>query len=93
MAAGLLDPARRKCGPRRIATQAMREFVELNWSAKYLVPLHEKSGDNLLAFNVGLGLGPGQGRWTIRPEYGMLFNPGEDGHFNQFSIGFSIRTP
>jgi hypothetical protein len=67
--------------------------VEVNGSAKYLVPLHEEGGDNLLAFNVGLGLGPAQGRWALRPEFGMLFNPGEEGHFNQFSIGLSIRTP
>jgi hypothetical protein len=78
--------------PTLLLTGQVHPSVELNWAAKYLVPLHEEGGDNLLAFNVGLGLGPRQGRWAIRPEYGMLFNPGEDGHFNQFSVGVSIRT-
>jgi hypothetical protein len=67
--------------------------VELNWAAKYLVPLSEEGGDNLLAFNLGLGLGPPQGRWTLRPEVGWLINPGEEGHYTQFSIGLSVRTP
>jgi hypothetical protein len=78
--------------PTLLLTGQLHPSVEWNWSAKYLVPLHEEGGDNLLAFNVGLGLGPAEGRWTIRPEYGMLLDPGEDGHFNHFSIGFSFRT-
>jgi hypothetical protein len=78
--------------PTLLLTGQVHPSVELNGSAKYLVPLNEEGGDNLVAFNVGLGLGPAQGRWAIRPEFGMLFNPGEEGHFNQFSIGFSIRT-
>jgi len=67
--------------------------VELNWAAKYLVPLSEEGGDNLLAFNLGLGLGPPKGRWTLRPEIGWLIDPGEEGHDTQFSIGLSVRTP
>jgi hypothetical protein len=78
--------------PTLLLSGQVHPSVELNGSAKYLVPLHEDGGDNLLAFNVGLGLGPRQGRWAIRPEFGMLFNPGEEGHFKQFSVGFSLRT-
>lgn len=78
--------------PTLLLTGQVHPNVELNWAAKYLVPLHEEGGDNLLAFNAGLGLGPANGRWAIRPEYGMLFDPGEKGHFNQFSIGVSVRT-
>ena len=66
--------------------------VELNGSVKYLVPLHEEGGDNLLAFNLGVGLGPSSGRWALRPEYGWLIDPGEDGHYSQFSIGLSVRS-
>jgi hypothetical protein len=78
--------------PTLLLTGQVQSSVELNGSVKYLVPLREEAGDNLLAFNVGLGLGPARGRWAIRPEFGMLFNPGESGHFTQFSVGFSIRT-
>lgn len=77
--------------PTLLLTGQVHPAVEVNWSAKYLVPLHEDGGDNLVAFNVGLGLGPPDGRWTIRPELGMLFDPGEAGHFNQWSVGFSFR--
>lgn len=44
-----------------------------------------------MAFNLGLGLSADFNRWAIRPEYGMLFNPGEEGHFGQFSIGFMYK--
>ena len=77
--------------PTLLLTGQLHPSVELNWSAKYLVTLHEEAGDDLLAFNVGFGLGPADGRWTIRPEYGLAFDPGEDGHFDQFSIGVSVR--
>jgi hypothetical protein len=78
--------------PTLLLTGQVHPSVELNWSAKYLVPLHEEGGDDLLAFNLGLGLGPANGQWAVRPEFGWLLNPGEEGHFTQFSIGFSVRT-
>ncbi len=65
------------------------DFLEINPSGKVLIPFHE-DGETLIAFNLGLGLSLNN-RLTIRPEYGMLFNPGESGHFGQFSIGFTIN--
>jgi hypothetical protein len=79
--------------PTLLLTGQVHPEVEVNWAAKYLVPLSEEGGDNLLAFNLGLGLGPPKGRWTLRPEVGWLINPGEEGHYTQFSIGLSVRTP
>jgi hypothetical protein len=79
--------------PTLLLTGQVHPAVELNWAAKYLVPLSEEGGDNLLAFNLGLGLGPPKGRWTLRPEIGWLIDPGEEGHDTQFSIGLSVRTP
>jgi len=79
--------------PTLLLTGQVHPAVELNWAAKYLVPLSEEGGDNLLAFNLGLGLGPPKGRWTLRPEFGWLIDPGEgEGHYTQFSIGLSVRT-
>jgi hypothetical protein len=78
--------------PTLLLTGQVHPSVEINWSAKYLVPFSEEAGDNLLAFNLGLGLGPARGRWAVRPEFGWLIDPGEDGHFTQFSIGLSWRT-
>jgi hypothetical protein len=79
--------------PTLLLTGQVHPAVEVNWAAKYLVPLSEEGGDNLLAFNLGLGLGPPKGRWTLRPEVGWLIDPGEEGHYTQFSIGLSVRTP
>jgi len=78
--------------PTLLLTGQVHPNVELNWSAKYLVPFSEEAGDDLLAFNLGLGLGPATGRWAVRPEFGWLTNPRDEGHFTQFSIGFSVRT-
>lgn len=77
--------------PTLLLTATAHRNVELNASAKYLVPLSSDAGDNLVAFNLGLGLGPNLERWAIRPEVGFLFNPGEDGHFTHLSIGLSFR--
>lgn len=74
--------------PTLIGTLPAGKVVELNGSVKYLVPLSNKGGDNLVALNFGLGLGPE--RWKLRPEVGFLMNPGEEGHFTQFSLGFSF---
>jgi hypothetical protein len=78
--------------PTLLLTGQVHPNVELNWSGKYLVPLGADGADDLLAFNLGLGLGPANGRWAIRPEFGWLLDPGDEGHFTQFSIGFSVRT-
>jgi hypothetical protein len=78
--------------PTLLLTGQVHPSVEINWSAKYLVPFSEQAGDNLLAFNLGLGLGPASGRWAVRPEFGWLIDPGDEGHFTQFSIGLSWRT-
>jgi hypothetical protein len=43
-----------------------------------------------VAFNLGLGVSSDFNKWALRPEYDMLFNPGEEGHFGQFSIGLSF---
>lgn len=51
--------------------------------------LNGDGADNLLAFTVGLGVSPDLSRWAFRPEVGMLINPGEEGSFWHFSLGFS----
>jgi hypothetical protein len=74
--------------PTLLLTQPVTRRLELNASAKVLIPLSEDN-ENLVAFNVGLGFGNLE-RWAIRPEIGLLFDPGESGHFTQFGLGFTI---
>jgi hypothetical protein len=76
--------------PTLLGTLPVHPAVELNGSIKMLVPLVERNEiDDLVAFNIGLGIGPDLARWAIRPEVGWMFNPGEDGHFRHFSIGLT----
>jgi len=80
--------------PTVLATWPLAEGkADLNLSGKFLVPLHGEDRDGLAAVNVGLALGPHIERWAIRPEVGLLFNPGEEGHCTQFSLGISYSTP
>jgi len=67
---------------------AMEDKLDISFSSKYLIAFCEDC-DNLVAFNLGLALSKNVKRWAIRPEYGLLFNPGESGRFYHFSIGFS----
>lgn len=62
--------------------------LDFNPSAKYLIQFCEDC-DNLVAFNLGLAFSEDISRWALRAEYGLLYNPGESGHFAQFSFGFS----
>ena len=76
--------------PTVLFTVPAHRNVEVNASAKYLIPLSGDGGDDTLAFNLGLGLGQ-LDRWAVRPEAGVLVNPGEGGHFYHFSLGVSFR--
>jgi hypothetical protein len=61
---------------------------ELNPSVKALVPTNDR--DLLVAVNLGAGLSTDLQRWVLRPEFGFLFNPGEEGHYRQFSLGLTV---
>lgn len=78
--------------PTLLGTVALTPGLDLTGSTKVLVPLSGDGGDPLLAFNLGLGIGEGRGPVVVRPEVGMLINPGEDGRFWQFSLGVSYQT-
>lgn len=76
--------------PTLLGTAPVHRNVEVNASAKYLIPLNDDGGDNLVAFNLGLGLGQ-LDTWVIRPEVGVMFDPGDEGRFYHFSLGVSFR--
>jgi hypothetical protein len=72
--------------PTLLFTQTLSRQAELNLSAKSLIRL--EGGDTQWGLDVGLGLGELEG-WVVRPEVGILFDPGEGGHFLQASLGFT----
>jgi hypothetical protein len=77
--------------PTFLFTVPLGKNFELNPSGKALIPVGN-DGDILVAFNLGAGFSTDFSKWAIRPEFGYMFNPGEQGHFTQFSIAISIAT-
>ena len=67
---------------------ALRDKIDLTLSPKYLWTFCDHC-DDFIAVNLGVSLSTDLNKWAIRPEYGLLFNPGESGYFGQFSLGFS----
>ena len=75
--------------PTLLVTLPLSERFELNPSAKAQIWLNADEADNLLAFNLGAGISRDLSRWAIRPEVGLLVNPGEDGAYLHLGLGFS----
>jgi len=75
--------------PTIIVTSTQGQVLELNASVKYILTFPE-GRDDLMAFNLGLGLSPDLEKYALRPEGGVLINPGEDGYYWHFSVGLSF---
>jgi hypothetical protein len=69
---------------------SLSDRVDLNPSARLIVPFCENC-DTLLGFNIGVGLGPADRRIRVRPEFGILVDPGEEGVAWSFGAGVSFR--
>lgn len=75
--------------PTLLLTQPLlKDKIDLYLAPKYLITFCDEC-DDLFAVNAGLALSNNISSWSIKPEYGMLFNYGEKGFFSHFSIGFS----
>lgn len=74
--------------PTLLFSAPMGERAEVTASTKGQFWLDDFADPNL-AFNLGFGFGPDLDSWMIRPEVGLLVNPGEDGRFWSFSLGAS----
>ena len=66
----------------------VKDKIDITVSPKYLMTLSKETED-FVAVNFGLSISSDLNKWAIRPEYGLLYNPGETGHFTHFSIGVS----
>ena len=75
--------------PTLIGTVPLVRNLDLTVAGKYIAFLSADEADNLVALNVGLGIGPSH-KWVFRPEIGFLWNPGEEGHFRHLTLGFSV---
>ena len=75
--------------PTFLITSRISEDFEINPSARVRIPLYE-DGETLLAFNLGMGIGAAGSPWKLRPEFGVLVNPGESGTAWSFGLGLSF---
>lgn len=69
---------------------AVANKIDINISPKYIFQFCDDC-DSFVALNIGGHFSNDLSDWSIRAEYGQLYNPGEDGHFSQFSVGFAKR--
>jgi hypothetical protein len=74
--------------PTILGTVPLTPSLDLDVSGKALIWLSsdDDDTDNLLAGTIGLGYRP-SAAWTVRPELGVLVNPGESGRFWNLSVG------
>lgn len=79
--------------PTLLATFPVAKFLEINPSAKVMIPFSSESFDTLYAFNLGLAISPDVSKWAIRPEVGICTDFGSgSGYFLHFSIGVSLGS-
>jgi len=76
--------------PTLLATWALGKSIEINPSAKAMIPFQGDTG-TLYAFNLGMALSTDVSKWAVRPEIGICTDF-TGGHFMQFSIGFTLSS-
>jgi hypothetical protein len=67
---------------------AVEDKLDVTLAPKYIFTFCEEC-DDYFAINFGLAISTDLSSWAIRPEYGLLYEFGEEGHIGQFSIGIS----
>ena len=77
--------------PTMLATLPISKFLEINPSAKVMIPFKSAAGDVAYAFNLGLAISSDVTKWAIRPEIGICTSF-SGGSFMQFSIGVSLGS-
>ena len=75
--------------PTLLLTLPINDHFEFNPSGKVLIPINSEM-ETLIAFNIGMGLSTDLSKYAIRPEFGLLYNPGEEGHYQHFSLGVTF---
>lgn len=75
--------------PTALFTVPITSNIEFNPSAKWLIPFGNDQ-ESLVALNFGAGVSTDINKWALRPEIGLLYDPGSGGHFTHYSIGFSF---
>lgn len=77
--------------PTLIGTWRASRIFELNPGVKAIYPFAAENPEVFLGFHLGAGISTDLDRWALRPEVGIVVNPGEDGRTLGFTLGVSIR--
>jgi hypothetical protein len=64
---------------------------ELTPSVKLLVPLTGDNREVLVGLHLGAAISNDLGRWALRPEVGLVRNPGDDGTVWGATLGIAFR--
>lgn len=76
--------------PTVLFTHTINDYAEITTAGKGVIWLNEDDLDPLLGANLGLGLSSNSDRWVVRPEFGFLRDPGEEGTLWHWSVGFTF---
>jgi hypothetical protein len=68
----------------------LTDRVDLNPSARLMMPFCDGC-DTLLGFNIGVGVGLANRTIRVRPEFGIVVDPREEGVMWSFGAGLSFR--
>lgn len=73
--------------PEILFNYPINNFIEIGTNARFVLPLDED--DELVGVSVAIGISPDLEQWVIRPEFGMLFDLGDDGYYFSPGVAFS----
>ena len=76
--------------PTVLFTHTINDHAEITTAGKGVIWLTEDDIDPLLGANLGLGLSSDLDRWVVRPEFGFLKDPGEEGTLWHWSVGLTL---
>jgi hypothetical protein len=77
--------------PTVLATVVSSNTFELTPSLKAFIPLTGDDREVFLGFHLGAGISNDLSRWAVRPEVGLVRNPGEEGTTWGWALGLSFR--
>lgn len=76
--------------PTLLFTHTINDHAEITTAGKGVIWLNSDETENLIGANLGLGLSSDLDRWVVRPEFGFLRDPGEEGTLWHWSVGFTL---
>lgn len=74
--------------PKMLFSYPASQKFEVTLGGKLDIYLEEDT-ESTVGLNLGLAFSSNLDKWALRPEMGVLFDPGEDGKYVSFGLGFT----